>query len=54
VTIYTPYLGLELVGEALERFALRRVFGSKRRAEVIEGEIDVVQRVTDFVSDGSG
>jgi len=45
---------LELIGELNERRFLFRIGRRERRAEMIEREIDVVERVSNLVRDGGG
>src|SRR5438270_10436884 len=47
-------LGLELQRELLDERALLRVGGSERGAQVVEREVDVVERVAYLVRDGGG
>ena len=51
VAIDSLHFCLELIRQTLESFALRLILRRERRAQVIQSEIDVVERVADFVGD---
>jgi hypothetical protein len=54
MTVDSGYFGLELIRKLHKGFALGSVAWSERRSQVIEREVDIVEGVSNLVSDGCG